>query len=112
MSELLKNLQQFALLALLKVLLPFLQLPSQLVPLFLYLLLGLLGIIYFLHAHPDSASGPGDHAGHRDAGGHREYGEPSLHTRNRAVTFVIHGPLHPTLVPSVAWSFHWRLSSE
>src|SRR5215211_2281930 len=54
-------------------LLPFLQFLFQLVPLFLYLLLGLLGIVYFLHAHPDSASGPGDHAGQRDTGGHREY---------------------------------------
>src|SRR5215211_8897284 len=92
-------------------LLPFLQFLFQLVPLFLYLLLGLLGIVYFLHAHPDSASGPGDYAGQRDTGGHREYGEPSLHAPNCAVTFVIHGPLHPTLEPSVAWSFHWRLNS-
>jgi hypothetical protein len=38
--------------------LPFPQFFLQLVPLFFYLLLGLLGIIYFLHAHPDSASGP------------------------------------------------------
>src|SRR5687768_15926100 len=106
------NLLQFALLPLLKVLLPFLQFLFQLVPLFFYLLLGLLGIVYFLHAHPDSASRPADHAGQRDTGGHREYGEPSLHAPKRAVTCVIHGPLHPTLVPSVARSFHWRLSSE
>src|SRR5215217_1774327 len=106
------NLLQFALLTLLKVLLPSLQFLFQLVPLFLYLLFGLLGIVYFLHAHPDSASGPGDHAGQRDTGGYREYGEPSLHTRNRAVTFVIHAPLHPTLISSVVGSFHCRLSSE
>src|SRR5215216_7549170 len=105
------NLLQFALLTLLKVLLPSLQFLFQLLPLFLYLLFGLLGIVYFLHAHPDSASGPGDHAGQRDTGGHREYGEPSLHAPNRAVSFVIHGLHHPTLAPSVAWSFHWRLNS-
>src|ERR671921_576632 len=91
--------------------LPFLQLLFQLLPMFLCLLLGLLGIIYFLHAHPDSASGPGDHARLSYTSSHREYNEPSLHARNHAVTFLIHGPLHPTLVPSVPWSFHWRLSS-
>src|SRR5215216_7716273 len=48
-----------------------------------------------LTLHPD----PGDHAGQSDTGGHREYGEPSLHTRNCAVSFLIHGPLHPTLLP-------------
>src|SRR5215204_2121443 len=106
------NLLQIALLPLLQVLLPFLQLLFQLVPLFLYLLLGLLGIIYFLHAYPDPASGPGDHARQRDTGGHRECGEPSSHAPNCAVTFVIHGPLHPTLAPSVDLSFQWRLSSE
>src|SRR5215208_4440302 len=106
------NLLQFALLTLLKVLLPSLQFLFQLLPLFLYLLFGLLGIVYFLHAHPDSAFGPGDHAGQRDTGGHRKYGEPSLHAPSRAVTFVIHGSIHPTFVPSVAGSFHWRLSSE
>jgi hypothetical protein len=111
MRDLQKELLQIVLLPL-QVLLSFPQFFLQLVPLFLYLLFGLLGIIYFLHAHPDSASGPGDHAGQRDTGGHREYGEPSLHARNRAVTFVIHVPTHPTLVPSVAGSFHWRLSSE
>src|SRR5215216_2805221 len=92
-------------------LLPFPQFFLQLLPLFLYLLFGLLGIVYFLHAHPDSAPGPGDHVRQRDTGGHREYGEPSLHAPNRAVTAVIHGPLHPTLAPSLAGSFHWRLNS-
>jgi hypothetical protein len=62
MSDLQKELLQIALL-------PLLQFLLQLVPLFLYLLRGLLGIIYFLHAHPHSASGPGNHAGQRDTGG-------------------------------------------
>jgi hypothetical protein len=106
MRDLHNVLLQIALLALLKVLLPFLQFPFQLVAMFLYLLLGLPGIIYLLHAHPDSASGAGDHAGQRDTGGHREYGEPFLHAPNRAATFLIHDPFHPTLVPSVAGSFH------
>ncbi len=112
MCDLLKKRQQITLLALLKVLLPFLQFLFQLLPLFLYLLFGLLGIIYFLHAHPDSASGPGNYTGQSDTGGHREYGEPSPDAPNRTVTFVIHSLLHLTLAPSVAGSFHWRLSSE
>src|SRR5215218_398907 len=92
--------------------LPLLQVLLQLVPLFLDLLFGLLGIIYFLHAHPDSAPGPGDHAGQRGTGGHREDGKPLFRARNHMATISIHGcSVHPALAFSVAWSFHWRLNS-
>src|SRR5215210_6332615 len=90
--------------------LPLLQILLQILGLFLRLLLGLLRLVYLLHAPPDPAPRHRGHAGQRDTGGHREYGEPTLHAHG--VLFMIHSPVHPTLAPSAAGSFHWRFNSE